>query len=284
MRLSVCIVNWNTRDYLRDCLTSLYEHPPRNADLEVLVVDNASVDGSAPMVASEFPQAILVANADNKGYAEGNNQALERATGDLLLLLNPDVVVYDGSLTRAVEFMAAHPEAGAMGCRLIGSDGKTQRSVRGFPDPGPVLWESAGLSRLFPQSKTFGAYRMTFFDYDQEAEVDQPMGSFLLITRAAYEKVGGLDLQFPIFFNEVDWCWRAKREHGFKIYYTPTVAVTHYGGGSTRQVKASMVRESHRSLLRFYDKHYANIAPPLRWLIRRAVILNEWRLRRKASA
>ncbi len=162
-----------------------------------------------------------------------------------------------GSLTRAVQFMAAHPDAGAMGCRLIGADGETQRSVRGFPDPGPVLWEFLGLSRLFPRSRLFGAYRMTWFGYDEVTEVDQPMGSFLLITRAAYEKVGGMDLQFPIFFNEVDWCWRAKREQGFRIYYTPDVAVTHYGGGSTRQVKASMVRESHRSLLRFYDKHYA---------------------------
>ena len=193
MRLSVCIVNWNTRDYLRECLTSLYEFPPQGADLEVLVVDNASRDGSVAMVTEEFPQALLVANADNKGYAEGNNQALEQATGDLLLLLNPDVVVYDGSLTRAVEFMAAHPDAGAMGCRLIGGDGETQRSVRGFPDPSPVLWESAGLSRLFPRSKTFGAYRMTYFGYDQEAEVDQPMGSFLLITRAALDKVGLMD-------------------------------------------------------------------------------------------
>ena len=283
MHLSVCIVNWNTRDYLRECLTSLYEYPPQGADLEVLVVDNASGDGSAAMVASDFPQALLIANADNKGYAEGNNQALERATGDLLLLLNPDVVVHPDSLTRAVEFMASHPDAGAMGCRLIGKDGETQRSVRGFPDPGPVLWESVGLSRLFPRSRRFGAYRMTYFGYDEEAEVDQPMGSFLMITCEAYEKVGGLDLQFPIFFNEVDWCWRAKREHGLKIYYTPTVAVTHYGGGSTRQVKASMVRESHRSLLRFYDKHYAHVAPPLRWLIRRAVLTNEWRLLRGAQ-
>ena len=282
MRLSVCIVNWNTRDYLLECLTSLYEYPPQGADLEVLVVDNASGDGSAAMTATEFPQALLIANADNKGYAEGNNQALEGATGDLLLLLNPDVVVHPDSLTRAVQFMASHPDAGATGCRLIGKDGETQRSVRGFPAPGPVLWEYLGLSRLFPRSRRFGAYRMTYFGYEEEAEVDQPMGSFLMITREAYEKVGGLDLQFPIFFNEVDWCWRAKREHGYKIYYTPTVEVTHYGGGSTRQVKASMIRESHRSLLRFYDKHYARIAPPLRWLIRRAVLLDEWRLLRGA--
>ena len=283
MRLSVCIVNWNTKDYLRECLTSLYQYPPAGAEMEVIVVDNASSDSSAAMTMQEFPQAVLIANTDNKGYAEGNNQALERATGDNLLLLNPDVVVHPDSLTRAMAFMAAHPDTGALGCRLIGQDGETQKSVRGFPDPGPVLWEFLGLSRLLPHSRFFGAYRMTYFGYDKVAEVDQPMGSFLLLSRAAYAKVGGMDLQFPIFFNEVDWCWRAKREQGFRIYYTPDVTVTHYGGGSTRQVKAGMTRESHRSLLRFYDKHYANLAPPVLWLIRKAVLLNEWRLLRGAE-
>ena len=283
MRLSVCIVNWNTCDYLGECLTALSQCPPAGADMEVIVVDNASTDGSAAMVASEFPRVSLLGNSDNKGYAEGNNQALERATGDYLLLLNPDVVVHPDSLTRALAFLSEHPDAGALGCHLVGKDGETQRSVRGFPDPGPVLWDASGLSRLFPRSRVFGAYRMTFFDYDRVSEVDQPMGSFLLLTRAALDKVGLLDPQFPIFFNEVDWCWRAKREHGFPIYYTPDVVVTHYGGSSTRQVKAAMVRESHRSLLRFYDKHYASLAPPVKWLIRGAVLLNEWRLTHRAG-
>ena len=281
MRLSVCIVNWNTRDYLRECLTALLHYPPAGADMEVIVVDNASADGSAAMVASEFPHISLLGNSDNNGYAEGNNQALERASGDFLLLLNPDVVVHPESLTRALAFMEEHPLAGALGGRLISRDGETQRSVRGFPDPGPVLWDAVGLSRLFPRSRVFGAYRMTWFDYDRVSEVDQPMGSFLLLTRAALDKVGLLDPQFPIFFNEVDWCWRAKREHGFPIYYTPNVVVTHYGGSSTRQVKAAMVRESHRSLLRFYDKHYARLTPPVKRLIRGAVLLNEWRLVRR---
>lgn len=283
MRLTLCIVNWNTRDYLRECLASAFLYAPDGAEMEVIVVDNASGDGSAAMVGTEFLQVILLANPDNRGYAEGNNQALRRATGDYLLLLNPDVVLHPESLSKALVFMASHPDAGALGCRLVGTDGKTQRSLRSFPDPGPVLWESLGLSRLFPRSKRFGAYRMTWFDYDSVIEVDQPMGSFLLISRVAYEKVGLMDTQFPIFFNEVDWCWRAKREQGFRIYYTPDVHVTHYGAGSTKQVRASMVRESHRSLLRFYDKYYHALAAPTRWLIARAILLNEWRVLRKAA-
>ena len=280
MRLSVCIVNWNTRDFLRDCLRSLYESPPVGAELEIIVVDNASADDSAAMVQAEFPAVRLLASSENTGYAEGNNQALAAATGDWLLLLNPDVTVHPDSLTGALAWMGRHPEAAVLGCRLVGPDGQTQRSLRGFPDPGPVLWEFLGLSRLLPRSRVFGAYRMTWFGYDETREVDQPMGSFLLLTRAAYQTVGGLDTAFPIFFNEVDWCWRAKRDHHLKIYFTPDVAVTHFGAASTRQVRASMIRESHRSLLRFYDKHFPKLAPPGRGLLRLAVRLNEWRLLR----
>ena len=283
MRLSICIVNWNTRDYLRECLAALTQYPPDGLEMEILVVDNASSDGSALMVAAEFPAVRLIASAINLGYAEGNNLALTQATGDALLLLNPDVVVHAESLTRAAEFAASHPGFGAFGCRLIGPDGKTQSSLRSFPDPGPVLWEYLGLSRLFPKSRVFGAYRMTWFDYNSVIEADQPMGSFLWLSRAAYEAAGGLDPQFPIFFNEVDWCRRAKRDFGFPLFYTPDVVVTHYGGGSTRQVKASMVRESHRSLLRFYDKHYPRLFPPFKWLLRSAVLLNERRVLRRAK-
>lgn len=278
MLLSVCIVNWNTRDYLRECLTALYAFPPQEAAMEVIVVDNVSADGSAAMVTTEFPQVTLVASPKNLGYAQGNNEALKRAGGDWVLLLNPDVVVHPDALTKAVQFAQAHPDAGAVGGRLVGADGRTQRSLRSFPDPGPVLWEYLGLSRLFPRSRVFGAYRMTYFDYDQAAEVDQPMGSFLLLSRRALDDVGLMDPQFPIFFNEVDWCWRAKREKGYAIYYMPDVVVTHYGGGSTRQVKARMITESHRSLLRFYQKHYKDrIATPLYWLIGQAVLWNERR-------
>jgi len=283
MRLSVCIVTWNTRDFLRDCLRSLSDYPPDGADLEIIVVDNASADGSAAMVRADFPAVQLIANTGNSGYAEGNNQALAAATGNYLLLLNPDVTVHPDSLTLALAWMQAHPDAAVLGCRLMGLDGQTQRSLRGFPDPGPVLWEFLGLSRLLPRSRLFGAYRMTWFGYDRAVEVDQPMGSFLLLTRAAYQTVGGLDTSFPIFFNEVDWCWRAKRQHGLKIYYTPDVAVTHFGAASTQQVRANMIRESHRSLLRFYDKHFPALAPPLRGLLRAAVRLNEWRLLRGAK-
>ncbi len=281
MLLSVCIVNWNTRDFLRECLRSLYDYPPQGWDMEIIVVDNASHDGSASMTTNEFPQVCLIANPDNKGYAEGNNQAIARAHGEAILLLNPDVVVHKASLTNAVAFLTAHPNAAAVGARLLGTDGKTQRSLRGFPDPWPVLWEAIGLARLLPCMPALGAYRMTTFNYNRPGEADQPMASFLLLARRAVREVGLLDTQFPIFFNDVDWCWRAKREHGWKIYYTPDALVTHAGGGSTRQAKPAMRDESHRALARFYHKHYKSRISPL--LFRLIMALMEGSRRRTSA-
>jgi hypothetical protein len=283
--LSICIVNWNTRDFLRDCLASLDQYPVRGAGgQEVIVVDNDSADGSAEMVENEFPSVKLIRNTDNRGYAEGNNQAMQAATGDYLLLLNPDVIVHKNALTRAILYMRGNPTVGVLGARLISTDGSTQSSLRSFPDPVPVLWEYLGLSKLFPQSRTFAAYRMTYFDYDRPGEVDQPMGTFLLISRPCYEAVGLMDPQFPIFFNEVDWCYRAKRELGWRIYYTPEVTITHYGGASTRQVRPRMVKESHQSLIRFYDKHYKKSMSSLLYnIIKSAILWNERRILRKSA-
>lgn len=278
MLLSVCIVNWNTRDYLAECIKSLHQYPARGAVQEIIVVDNASNDGSPEMVTTKFPEVKLIRNSDNRGYAEGNNQAIKASTGDFVLLLNPDVIIHKNALTRAMLFMVSNPLVGVLGCRLISPDGSTQSSLRSFPDPIPVMWEYLGFSKLFPKNKNYGAYRMTYFDYEHPGEVDQPMGTFLMISRKCLEQVGLMDIQFPIFFNEVDWCYRAKREHGWRIYYTPEVTITHYGGSSTKQVKPQMIEESHRSFIRFYEKYYKNkISPVLYNIITKAVMWDEKR-------
>jgi len=269
--LSVAIVSWNTRQLLLDALASIYDAPPPFG-FEVIVVDNASADGSAAAVAERFPQVVLIANTENTGYAEGNNQAMKTAHSAYILLLNPDVLLPAGGLEHAAGFMEAHPDAGALGVRQVHPDGRLQRSVRGFPTPLTVLWELLGLSRFFPNSRLFGAYRMTWFDYAHVAEVDQPMGTFLLMRSAVVEQVGMLDEAFPIFFNEVDWCLRCKRA-GWKIYFTPDVEIIHYGGASTLQVGAAMAWESRRGLLQFYAKHY----PALRfWPLRALIALASW--------
>ncbi len=254
--LSVVIVNWNTRNFVLDALRSIRDHPPSCA-FEVIVVDNASSDGSADAVALEFSDVTLIRNNANEGYARGNNQGIARASGEFVLLLNPDVRVHEGTFDTAVAYMVSHPDVGAIGARQIGADGRVQRSVRGFPTPAAVAWEAIGLSRAFPNSRLLAAYRMGWFTYDEECEVDQPMGTFLMIRREALERVGMLDERFPIFFNEVDWCCRAKQA-GFRIMFVPSVSITHYGGAGTRLVAPEMAWESRRGLLTYYRKHYSS--------------------------
>ena len=265
MTLSIVIVNWNTRDYLLGALDSIYRNPP-SLEFETIVMDNDSADGSAGAVRDDYPHVRLIANEENAGYARGNNQGIHISQGEFVLLLNPDVVLPHGGLEKAVHVLRGRQDVGALGVRLVNPDGSVQRSVRGFPNPLSVLFEAVGLSRLFTRSRLFSAYRMDWFTYDREAEVDQPMGTFLLIRRQALEEVGSLDERFPIFFNEVDWCFRAKRA-GWRILFTPEVEVVHYGGGSTRQVSAQMAWESRNGLLAFYRKHYRSpLFAPIYWL------------------
>lgn len=275
MDLSVIIVNWNTRDYLSACLHSIKANPPGCAH-EVIVVDNASADGSADMVRERFPWVRLIANVGNEGYAEGNNAGIRESSGEYVLLLNPDTEVTPGSIDALLGFAGAHPDAAAVGCRLIGPDGNVQQSCRSFPDPLGILFEYTRLSRVFPKSRRFGSYRMTYFHYTHAAEVDQPMGSCLLLSRKSLDDVGMFDKEFPIFFNEVDWCFRAK-ERGWKIYFTPDSEVIHHGGAGTGQIKPEMSRESHRSLWRFYRKHYKGRIPmPVYWFIGAVIPINSF--------
>lgn len=282
MDLSIIIVNWNTSDYLRACLESIEAHR-LDGECEVIVVDNASTDGSSELVRASFPDAKLIANAENLGYAEGNNLGIQASQGRFVLLLNPDTEVKTGSLNALARFGDSHPEAAAVGCRLVGRGGRIQRSCRSFPDPRGVLFEYLRLSYLFPKSRLFGSYRMTWFDYKSEIEVDQPMGSCLLLSRKAIADVGRFDKEFPIFFNEVDWCYRAKQK-GWKIYFTPEAEVFHHGGTATRQLRVKMVGESHRSMQKFYHKHYRESVPwPVYWFILAAMSINSFLVSRLKS-
>lgn len=254
--VSVVIVNWNTRDLLDACLRSLEDHPAAVGQ-EVIVVDNASEDGSAARVRERHPGVRLIEPGRNAGYAAGNNLGFAAAAGDPILALNPDTELPAGALDAAIAALAAHSEAGAVAGRLVGPDGVTQASVRGFPDVVGVLGDALGLARLSPGSR-WDRYRMHGFDYRREQWAPQPMGTFLLFRRAALAAVGDprapFDEAFPIFFNEVDLLQRMARS-GWRCWYDPAVVVRHLGGASTRQVRPRMIWESHRSLVRYWAKH-----------------------------
>ena len=273
--LSICIVNWQTRELLRACLRALAGRPADPAT-EIIVADNASADGSAEMVASEFPQIPLLRNDTNLGYARATNQALSKARGDLVLLLNPDTEVRAGALEAICRFMDSHPDAAAAGCRLLNPDGTVQRSCRSFPTPRALLLDVIGLWRMFPASRVLGRYRMTWFDHARVMEVDQPMASALCLRRVAVEQVGPLDEQFPIFWNDVDLCYRL-RAAGWRIYFCPDAEGVHHLGASTRQARARVILDSHRGLIRFYRKHYRrHIAWPVYAFVVAAVWLALW--------
>ena len=262
--ISILIVNWNTRDWLCACLRSLdkiaLEH-------EVIVVDNASRDESAAMVAREFPAVQLIASAKNLGFARGNNRAYAASTGEWIWLLNPDTEVLGDAAAILVEFLQSHPRAGAVASALVDvRDGRIQRSCRTFPTPAALWAQASGLAALFPRSRRFGFYKMGWWNYRDARAIEQPMASSLMLRRAAIETIGNLfDADFPIFFNDVDLCWRLRRAD-WEIWFEPRSRVRHWGGAATGQLKPAMIEESHRSLRRFYRKHYrGQIAPPLLW-------------------
>jgi GT2 family glycosyltransferase len=263
--LSILIVNWNTRDLLRACLSSLRENVA--TPHEVIVVDNASHDNSAQMAREEFPEVTLIANDTNEGFARGNNQAYGAARGEWIWLLNPDTEVRPHAAEAMIEFLEADAKRGAVASALIDArDSHIQRSCRTFPTPAALWAEGSGLAKFYPRSRRFGFYRMGWWNMKTAREVDQPMASSFMLRRAAIESIGGLfDEQFPIFFNDVDLCLRIK-EAGWQIWYLPEAEVIHHGGAGTSQVRPQMIEESHRSLRRFYEKHYrGRISPLLYW-------------------
>lgn len=271
--LSVLIVNWNTREYLRACLSSL-EIACAGLECEIIVVDNASHDGSAEMVSALFPNVQLVASEKNLGFASGNNLAYEKSRGQWIWLLNPDTEVLGDAAQTMIAFLersAQQPDIrrGAVASALIDArTKKPQKSCRTFPTPSALWAEASLLARKFPRSRGFGFYKMGWWNYRDERRVEQPMASSFMMRREAIDsiydaKVGGLfDENFPIFFNDVDLCWRLN-QGGWEIWYVPQAEVLHHGGASTSQVKPAMIAESHRSLRLFYEKHYRFILSPL---------------------
>lgn len=255
LHVSVLIISWNTRDLLRECLSSLLAHQSR-ARLEIIVVDNASSDGSAEMVSRAFPGVRLIASARNLGFAAGNNLAFEQSLGEYIWLLNPDTQVLEGALDALLHRFELDSRCGAVASALIDArDGHTQRSCRAFPTPSALWAEALGLARAFPRSKRFGFYRMGWWSMGHARTVEQPMASSLLLHRSVILNCGGLfDERFPIFFNDVDLCRRVW-DGGWRIWFEPASRVRHWGGASTRQARAAMIRESHHSLEKYLRLH-----------------------------
>ena len=256
MRLSVVFLSYNTRDLTRQALSSVLA-AAEGLEVEIFVVDNASADGSADMVAEEFPQVKLICNAANVGFSAGNNVALRQVTGEYALLINTDTIVRRDALRTMVAFLDAHPEAGACGCKILDPDGTLQLdSRRGFPTPLAAFCKMSGLSRLFPKHPLIAHYHMTYLDPEQTAEVEVLSGSCMMVRKSAMDQVGLLDEDYFMYGEDIDWCYRF-HQAGWKIYYVPTTEIIHFRGESGRGTPLKILYRKSRAMSIFVNKHMA---------------------------
>lgn len=296
--LAIVIVSYNTRDMLRDCLHSILPTTTQ-LNLDIWVVDNASRDGSAAMVRSEFPHVHVIDSQRNGGYAYANNLALRRIVADgehkletgqrasspiphppspdYVLLLNPDTVVPSGALDTLVAFLQAHPEVGACGPKLLLADGSLDLACRrSFPAPSAFVYRALGLSKLFPRSKRFGSYNMTYLSPNVQTEVDAVVGACMLVRASVVREVGLLDEAYFMYGEDLDWAYRIK-QYGWKIMYVPSAIVHHYKRASSRQRPFRSIRAFYDAMRVFHRKHYAATTPaPLNLLIEAGITLKEY--------
>ncbi len=253
--LSVIIVTWNSLVHLRRCLESL-NASHSGVSLEVLVVDNASSDGTVEFLQEHRHDVHVIANAENRGFAAANNQAFERAHGRYVLLLNPDTVVHEGALDALVHFMDASPDAAAAGPALCNEDGTPQYTGVRFPNNLNILFETLFLDRLFPRSRVFGRHKELYADHTVPRCVEYVQGACMIVRSDVVRQIGGLDEQFFLYFEEVDWCKRMALA-GFKVYSCPSAIVTHLANEEIGHYDERRLVHYHRSLILFYRKHYS---------------------------
>ncbi len=266
MDISIIIVSWNVRELLRHCLKSVnsrrstvdsHEASLATGDwrlaTEIIVVDNASRDGTVEMVRAEFPAVRVIANTENAGFTRANNQALAIAQGRYLFLLNPDTELRAGALQTLYEYAQTHPRVGVLGPQLFYGDGSVQSSRRRFPTLATAFLESTKLQQWFPRHRALTRYYILDTRDDATQEVDWINGAAMFVRRAVYDQIDGLDEGFFMYSEELDWCYRAKQA-GWQIVYLPTAQVTHYEGKSSEQVVAQRDIYFHSSKVRFFRK------------------------------
>ena len=255
--ISVIIVNYNVEFFLEQCLNSV-KKALQNTDGEVFVVDNNSIDGSVEMVKSKFPDVSLIENKKNVGFSTANNQAIKLSKGEFVLLLNPDTVIEEDTLSKVVNFMKSNTKAGGLGVRMV--DGKGQflpESKRGLPTPTIAFYKIFGLSKLFPKSKKFGQYHLGHLSEFEINEVDILSGAFMLMHKKALDKVGLLDETFFMYGEDVDLSYRIQKG-GYKNFYFPETRIIHYKGESTKKSSINYVFVFYRAMVIFAEKHFSS--------------------------
>jgi GT2 family glycosyltransferase len=267
--LSIVIVNWNTLQMTRECLQSVYDGLARPAAgaiaAQVILIDNASADGSADMVAADFPQVDLIRNVTNRGFAAANNQGFAIARGRHILLLNSDTLVHGTALQDSVAWLDAHPKVGALGIKALNADGTTQMTCHQFPSLINQFLLASGLWKL-KRPRFFGRYMMTDWARDTTREVEVISGCWLMLRRPVLDGVGPLDEDFFFFGEETDWC-RRMRDAGWVLMFSPLGTFTHYGSVSAKKLNHKRDVMLAGSKVRLHRKHGGQAAAAVAWLM-----------------
>jgi len=253
MKLSIIIVSWNVKKVLIDCLRSIEENPA-SEPFEVVLVDNASSDGTVKSIRDKFPDVVVIANSQNRGFAAANNQGIEKARGEYIFLLNPDTIVQLNSLNILIEFMDKNEDVGICGPQLLNQDGTVQPSVRGFPTFRGALYRHTAFRHLRIFKNEYKKWLMKGFDHKTQTDVDQVMGAALMVRRSVIDRIGVMDERFFMYYEEVDLCYRIKQA-GWRIVFTPEAKITHLGGKSSGQMPVRKRIMMLTSLLKFFRKH-----------------------------
>ena len=268
--LSVVIVNYNVKYYLEQCLESV-RRASQGLQVEVFVVDNLSTDGSVPYLRERFPEVTFIENNENVGFARANNQAIRQSRGEYVLLLNPDTILCEDTLRRFVDFMDAHPEAGAAGAYMLHADGTfASESRRGLPTPFVAFCKMSGLTKLFPKSRLFGRYYMGYLDVNEANRIEAISGACMVLRREALDRVGLLDEDFFMYGEDIDLSYRIL-QGGYHNYFLP-VRMLHYKGESTVKNSYRYVYTFYQAMRLFFRKHYSHYS----WVISLPINLAIW--------
>ncbi len=273
-KLSLIIVNYNVKEFLLNLLDSL-EKALSGTDSEIIVVDNASEDGSVEVIREKYPEVIVIANSDNPGFGRANNQGLEIAKGEYIVLINPDTIVREDTFIKMLSFFNEFPEAGMAGCKVLNPDGSLQLPCRrGFPGPWTSFTKVTGLSTLLPKSPLFARYNLTYLDENDTYEVDAISGAFMMFRRKVYEEIGGFDPEFFMYGEDLDLCYRTQKA-GFKVYYVHNTEIIHYKGESTRRSSMDETRIFYDAMHKFVKKHFSS-SILVEFILRFAIILRKF--------
>lgn len=293
--VSIIIVSYNTKDFLRNCLASLQKNVSTQLSYEVIVVDNASIDGSSEMVKQYFPSVKIIENAMNHGFSKANNIGLNQAQGEYILFLNSDTVVPQNTIEFMYTFMQQHPDAGASTCYLKLPHGSMDDAChRGFPTPWNAFCHFSGLAARFPTVKKFNGYSLNYMDLTKTHEIDALAGAFMFVRRKAGEEVSWWDEDYFFYGEDIEFCYMLK-ERGWKIYFVPAVEILHYKGISggikahsedistaDLETKKRVTEARFNAMKIFYNKHYIKKYPkPLTWLVFKGI---NWKMQKTLKA